>query len=288
MSFVIIIDPLIIRKYLPSINHLSDGDIKEIFLHTFKESGLPSSQFSLKENMIHHCRNHKGTKLEIGPFDSPMLSGEGVHYFDILNQHELKLRAVEHNRNPNTVPEINYVQNKGDLSIIDKKFDLVLSSHCIEHTPDFVKHLAQVSNLLNSGGSYYLIIPDKRYCFDYELPLSTIADLIAAHSESQTKPPLAKLIEHRALLSHNNSIRHWLNDHDMAKHHQEVATQVKSATDEFSNFDGYIDVHCWRFTPLSLLEVLKTLKALNLMPFDSVSISLTPFGRKDFTAVFTR
>jgi len=288
MNFGIVVDPLIIRKYLPSINHLSDDDIKKIFLHSFKDSGLPSSQFSLKENMIHHCRNLKGTKLEIGPFDSPMLSGVGVQYFDILNQQELKLRAIEHNRNPNNVPDIHYVQNEGNLSIIDKKFDLVLSSHCIEHTPDFVKHLAQVSNLLNSGGSYYLIIPDKRYCFDYELPVSTIADLIAAHFGSQTKPPLTKLIEHRALLSHNNSIRHWLNDHDINKNHQEVAAQVKNAIDEFSKFDGYIDVHCWRFTPFSLLEVLQSLKALNLMPFDSVSISLTPFGRKDFTAIFTR
>ena len=107
--------------------------------------------------------------LEIGPFYKPNCIGDNVEYFDILDRDALIKRATEINSSINIdqIPYINYVSENGDLSIIDKKFDALFSSHAIEHQLDLIDHFQKASKLLNKGGKYYMIIPDKRYCFDY-------------------------------------------------------------------------------------------------------------------------
>src|SRR4249919_1725326 len=106
--------------------------------------------------------------LEIGPFDRPWLSGSNVRYFDVLPQEQLRTRAAtEFGRIPKNCPHIHYVSPTGDLSIVDAEFGAVFSSHCIEHQPDVIRHLREVERLLRPGGLYYLIVPDKRFCFDH-------------------------------------------------------------------------------------------------------------------------
>jgi hypothetical protein len=48
------------------------------------------------------------------------------------------------------------------MSLIKEKFSLIFSSHNIEHQVDLVKNLNQVANLLEEGGKFFIIIPDKR------------------------------------------------------------------------------------------------------------------------------
>jgi predicted SAM-dependent methyltransferase len=57
-----------------------------------------------------------------------------------------------------------------------EQFDIAFSSHVIEHTLDFIKHLNQVCDILKNNGHYFLFVPDKRYCFDYFSPESTMPD----------------------------------------------------------------------------------------------------------------
>ena len=81
--------------------------------------------------------------LEIGPFFNPVCVGENVAYFDILNQEELRARAMEigYKEAINRIPFINYVSPVGDLNIIHKKFDAIISCHAIEHQLDLIAHL---------------------------------------------------------------------------------------------------------------------------------------------------
>jgi hypothetical protein len=74
--------------------------------------------------------------LEIGPFLNPLTFGDNVFYFDILNQEALKLKAKSFGISKAEIaacPKIHFVSPTGDLNIINEKFDVVLSSHCIEH-----------------------------------------------------------------------------------------------------------------------------------------------------------
>ena len=286
------INPALIKQLFPAIREIKDLEAMKIFAKKYIDSGLVVSEFSIKENFIKWCNEQNGDKLEIGPFDMPAIKGEHVEYFDILDQEELQERAKHHNRKPERVPHIHHVNCSGDLGSIEKKYDIVFSAHCVEHAANLVKHFEQVGNLLKPNGAYCLIIPDKRYCFDHRLPESSIADVLNAYHNNHAKPGLDKVIEHKALRTHNNSIRHWTGDHgpssDQASEQASEQVLVANALEEYLSTKKYIDVHCWQFTPLSLFKILSTLDSLGLFPFKKAKIGLTAFGKKDFTAIFSR
>jgi len=93
--------------------------------------------------------------LEVGPFTNPGLRGANVAYFDVLNREDLIKRANSIHyaiADPNDIPEIDYVSPVADLSIVSDCFDQVYSSHYIEHQPNLIKPLQDVSRLINPGG----------------------------------------------------------------------------------------------------------------------------------------
>lgn len=197
-----------------------------------------------------------GSVLEIGPFASPLLRGEKVEYADLLDTEALRARASELGYHADSVPQVHWVVGATDLSSIEKVFDAVLSSHVIEHQPDLLQHLRQVSNLLNPGGRYFLLVPDYRYCFDHYMAASTIADMIDARQSRRTTHSLKSLIEHRVLTTHNDAIRHWNDDHGDPRTNR--AGRLASALDEWRLSRGtYVDVHSWYFTVDTFVDVLK-------------------------------
>jgi hypothetical protein len=206
--------------------------------------------------------------LEIGAFDSPLLKQDDVKHFDVLDQVSLKVRAHELGRNSDRVPYIDYVSPTGELSVIQDKFELIISSHAIEHTPDLIAHLLDISNLLTANGVYALMVPDCRYCFDHFIPPSSIAEVLQAHVEGRKVHTLASVIEHRALTTHNDPAKHWDGNHGSSAGAE--PDRVLAAISEWQSAKGgYIDVHAWQFTPQSfetLISLLGNASLVNLKP----------------------
>jgi SAM-dependent methyltransferase len=126
------------------------------------------------------------TVLEIGPFCNPLLPNRhNVSYFDLLSREALAERAKAWGFDPSGIPHIDYVSPTGELSTVNRQFDVVISSHCLEHQPDPVRHLQKVGQLLFPGGAYFLLVPDKRYCFDHFIPLSNLAEITVAYHEQR-------------------------------------------------------------------------------------------------------
>ena len=67
--------------------------------------------------------------------------------------------------------------------------------------------------MLLPGGCYVIIIPDKRYCFDHFINETTIADVVNMNVNKVKNHSVKSVIEHRGLTCHNDSVRHWNNDH---------------------------------------------------------------------------
>lgn len=226
--------------------------------------------------------------LEIGPFFAPLLRGDHVFYFDIMDQEGLGARAVSIGRSEQP-PYIHYVSADGDLSVVDRRFGSIISAHCIEHTPDLIRHLQQVSNILLEGGHYFLVVPDKRYCFDHFMPESTIADVLEAHEERRTTHRLASLVEHYALTTHNDPARHWSGDHMIDNYECRIAPRAGAAVQKFrSSIDKYIDVHAWQFTPESFRGLIRVLREMELTSLNPVRIYQTPRNRFEFTAILAQ
>ena len=114
-----------------------------VILRAESPSELSIRNFFLKEI-------YKNEKiLEIGPFNNPVLVNDKVKYFDVLNSEELKIRANSLNLDTTKIPnKIHFMDKFGDLKIVNQKFNNIFSSHCIEHQPNLIKHLNNVSNIL--------------------------------------------------------------------------------------------------------------------------------------------
>jgi SAM-dependent methyltransferase len=215
------------------------------------------------------------------------VTGKNVRYFDVLTQEELVQRAAKQGIPSANPPKIDYVSPNGDLSIVEGKFDFVISSYCIEHQPDLIKHLQDVERVLKPGGSYFILAPDKRYCHDHFMFESTIAEVVCAHHEGRRVHPLRSVIEHLAMSAHNDHFRHWSGDH--GEEMDNFAARWKDAMQVYTNSKGgYVDVHSWYFTPASMRKTISTLNELGYLKLECVRCYHTRRNNNDFWAILKK
>ena len=220
--------------------------------------------------------------LEIGPFWHPLLINRpNVYNFDLLPQETLRERARALGVDPDGVPPIHYVSETGDLSVIDRKFDVVFSSHVLEHQYDLIAHLQGVGRLLNPGGAYFLMVPDKRYCFDHFIPESSLAEIVIAHREQRAGASLRNMIEVRVLTTHNDCVRHWAGDHGDI--FGAFGPRLDAAEKDFVAFNGaYFDTHCWYFSSTNARTIFDTLHVAGLSPLGVFRLYPTRYNAGEF------
>jgi SAM-dependent methyltransferase len=227
--------------------------------------------------------------LEIGPFTKPMLSGPNVKYLDIMDRAQLIERAKALGIDPEGTPEIHFVAKATESYPIDETFSAVVSSHCLEHQPDLVRHLNEVDRVLAEGGTYFAIIPDKRYCFDHFIAESTIAGVLDSYLEKRILNRAGSIIEHRVLTTHNDCARHWKGDHGAPINVGGRVEHLRSTLDEIDRHKGeYLDTHAWQFTPDSFRAICNALVEIGLIRLAPVVVFQTPYGRNEFCAVLSR
>lgn len=276
------------RSNYPDLAALKDPELVDHFRQFGGAEGRLSSPHQHREGFLKLVSSKK-ISLEIGPFASPVTSGRNAKYFDILDTKALKARAKEIGIDPTKVPKIDFVEPNGDLSVIGRKFHSVVSSHCIEHQPDLVKHLTDVSSLLERGGAYYLLIPNKLYCFDHYVESTNIGDVLQASREKRKVHTLASVIEHRALTTHNDPLRHWKQEHHDAGWADNIAPRTEAAIKELDAAKGrYVDVHAWQFTPGSFRQIMVLLNQLGYCDLVPELVYETPFGRNEFAAILRK
>lgn len=281
-------DPTFYRRTYPELATFSERNLVRHFIRYGQAEGRLGSYHANRKNFIELLAGEERV-LEIGPFTNPTIVGDNVKYFDVLNSEQLARRAAAVGYVIKAEPTIHYVHPDGDLSVVDEKFSCVFSSHCIEHQPDLIRHLKQVENLIGPEGKYYLIVPDKRYCFDRLLVESELEDILEAHKEKRTRHSLKTIIEHRAFTTHNDSLRHWVGDHKDADYESGRECRVSAAIQEYDASEGvYIDAHAWRFTPCSFLHVMISLYDLRYTALKPVKVFNTQLGYLDFCAVLEK
>ena len=267
------------------LRNLNSEQAWQHYLEHGMSEGRPASKLAFRENFLLLPEAGK-TILEIGPFNAPVVGGPNVRYADMLSTEQLRKRATQLGLDPSNCPEITYALSENDLSCIGDKFDYVISSHCIEHQPDLVKHLNEVETILNPGGKYLLIVPDKRFCFDHFQNPTTIADIINSHLEQRVRHSIGSILEHRVLVTHNDPVRHWSGDH--GRPNMDAALIRETIRSHRQNNPEYVDVHAWYFTPDNFQENIDFLYELGITRLRSSSVFSTPFNRIEFTAILTR
>jgi predicted SAM-dependent methyltransferase len=243
-------------------------------LHGQKEGRMLKRLFckDSREEKVFHLLNKKGLGLEIGPSHNPIApkkKGFNVHILDHASATELRNKYQGHGVNLDNIEEVDFVWH-GEVfqDLIGKTdcYDWIIASHVIEHVPNFISYLQQCEAMLKQDGVLSLVIPDKRYCFDYFSSTSTTGNLLDAYSEERVRPSHGQIFDHIANASKRNGNIAWSSDglggadelvHEFAEAQTHWARSI-ATTD-------YIDVHCWRFTPASFRLIISDLQGLGLI-----------------------
>ena len=232
--------------------------------------------------------------LEIGPLYRPfVLKAEGpVFYVDHADTETLRTKYKDDPKfNVADIVEVDAVWGKQSLTECvgpDRRFDLVIASHVIEHVPDLISWLGEIRSVLDDGGELRLVIPDKRYTFDYTRQLTSFADILDAWLRKARMPLPRCILDHVLNVRSVDTAAAWQGPLDEASlphlHPYELA--IFAANDALYN-SNYHDVHCWVFTPERFAALMKACAVEGLVELECVRFDDTPQGSLEFT-VFVR
>jgi|GEM_PF-1733535 len=217
--------------------------------------------------------------MEIGPRSNPFLKKDeykDVYYADIRNVDGIndfyKKVFVKEELIPFVKEElvpIDYVIKGTYLETVgEKRFSAVFSSHVIEHTADIIRHLEEVSQILEQDGHYVICIPDKRYTFDYFRDITPFRDAYDVYINGNNA--LKRLTFDHSLMADKNlsDLRQYL-IHSVS--FREIAideTVINKAFEEVKIMNDNIGrAHYWVFTFPSFLALLRDCLRLNILPY---------------------
>ena len=233
--------------------------------------------------------------IEIGPYNNPLVPkrrGYNSVVIDVFDANQLRARAAADQWVANeTIEKIEEVDLIGSCTNIAElvaekyslaSFDYIISSHNLEHMPDPIRFLQACQKVLRPGGVISLAVPDRRVCFDYFRPHSTLADWLEAYFAKRERPTASQVFRQFALRSsyreNGQELGSFSLDYDPAQIHP-----VESLEEAFESYktleenpsENYHDVHCWAFTPSSLELMLRELNFLDLIRLEIQQVTAT-------------
>jgi SAM-dependent methyltransferase len=148
-------------------------------------------------------------------------------------------------------------------------FDAFIASHVLEHIPDPIGLLQSLEKVLKPSGVVSLAIPDKRFCFDFFRPLSTIGELLSEHERRATRHARKTLFDFRAYFVTSEGESAWGRRPvtELAFSHSLADAKGLLETQGSSDDDHYVDAHGWQFTPSSFQLAMLELAALQEIDF---------------------
>lgn len=238
-----------------------------------------------------------GRGLEIGPLHNVSIPREhaDVSYLDVYDRAGLvRAYADDPNVPSEQIPDIDYVLHDGqrvrsipEATAGAAPFDWVMASHVIEHVPDAVGWLAQVAEVTVDHGRLVLIVPDRRYCFDVHRPGTTVGQLLQAHELGDTVPSVRAVYDYKRGHASTQAADAWAGRPPGYETRiyslEQVSEQVAKA-----RAGEYVDAHVWTFTPGTLVEQVRELRALGLCSWAVDAHVPTRRGALEFRTVLRR
>lgn len=213
---------------------------------------------------VAHC-----TGVEIGALCRPFVTREdgGVIYIDHADTATLRDKfRNDPDVDIEALVDVDVVWGDTPLDrAIPERVDYVIASHVVEHVPDLISWLNELASILRPGGEIRLIVPDRRFTFDYLRNETKLNDVAYAHMERARVPLPHIVLDYVSNVVKIDGGAAWrgeicaerLEHHHTLHHALNCAAQAK---------DGiYHDVHCWVFTPRSFVGLMADLVESNLL-----------------------
>ncbi|MGF6871723.1 methyltransferase domain-containing protein [Paraburkholderia sp. MM5477-R1] len=167
--------------------------------------------------------------------------------------------------------------------------DYVVASHVVEHVPDLVTWLRELGAVLKPTGEVRLVVPDRRFTFDYFRRESRLPEVLASYVERARAPRPYSLLDYCLNAADVSTVEAWQKriDRPSARLHHNSEGAIHLARDAYEN-GSYHDVHCWVFTPRSFAELMGDLCQLGLLDFACEHFRDTAKNDLEFSVVLRR
>ncbi len=234
-----------------------------------------------------------GLGIEVAPYFTPIMpkrAGYNCLSLDVFDTATLIDKAkIDPNIPDSQVADIEEVDLVGSATEIEAlvnarnqlgHFDYIISSHNFEHLPNPIKFLQGCGKVLKPGGVLTMAIPDRRACFDYFRPYTTLGEWIEAFKENRTQPTNAQTFDWLQLFSNlhvdNNKVGAFGLSDDRAK--IQVEDSLLAAFGSWNEREragdtSYQDTHCSVFTRWSFILLINDCYFLGLSPFSCEEVS---------------
>jgi len=218
----------------------------------------------------------KAVGAEIGPLAWPIVrkSQGQVFYIDYLDHAGLRTKYADDPNVPkDEIVPIDIVAASSSAAVAALKerggVDYVMASHVLEHVPDLVGWLRDLSEVLRPGGTIRLALPDYRFCFDFIREPSRLSDVLTAHISGAVKPQMREIVDFK--LHHRetqNVTALWDGTHDRRLVDSNDFERARKAA--LKGEAEYVDVHCWTLTLGIFAQIMADLCRMGLVRLQCV------------------
>jgi hypothetical protein len=190
-----------------------------------------------------------GKGIEIGAlhFPLPVNRRTSVTYVDRVPTATMRMRLPEL---ASAMVDVDIIDDGEVLSTIsDASQDFVIANHFLEHTQNPIGTLNTLLRVIRRNGILYLSLPDKRYTFDIDRPITPTEHIIRDFKEG----PGWSMLDH---------YREWVNLVDKVTD----ATLAKDKVESLIASKEAIHFHVW--TQQEMLDMLASARALLSFSFE--------------------
>jgi predicted SAM-dependent methyltransferase len=191
-----------------------------------------------------------GKGLEIGGLHKPLITPPGatVRYLDRMNSKDLRIQYPE--LGPEPMVEVEIVDNGETMKQVkDNSQDFTVASHFFEHSADTITAFKNLMRVTKKNGYIFLVIPDKRFTFDKERPVTSFEHILEDFKEG---PELNK----------RQHFEEWSEFVDGAKGEKAITER----TDHLIKMDYSIHYHVW--SPKEMLDYFVRIREILDESFD--------------------
>lgn len=186
----------------------------------------------------------RGEGIEIGALHNPLKvpPAARVKYVDRMGLADLHREYPE--LAGKTLVNVD-IQDDGETlaTLRDATQDFVIANHFVEHCEDPIRALSNMLRVLRPAGVLYVAIPDKRYTFDKDRPVTPIEHLLRDYEEGPA-------------WSRRQHFEEWTRLVNKVADAGEAAREV----DELMAKRAPIHFHVW--TQAEMLEMMATLRRM--------------------------
>lgn len=230
--------------------------------------------------------------LEIGALDSPTYDKAEVdiRYLDYADADQLARNGAPHPRyRRERLVDVDFVCPSTTYAhTIVQPVDLVIANHVIEHIPDTIRWLEQLSAILSETGCVFLSVPDKRYTFDICRQTTTFVDVLRCHRDAMTKPSLYHILESLYFYRPVKADSAWDGSAAALLNERRFSPREALARAEREAAKDYSDVHCHVYTRDSFCELFEELEELGVLALRPRAIDQVVSGSNEFHVLLER